>query len=382
MKPVSKQTGSMQNERNLYGRLAYVDLLKGIAILMIVIAHSSQKIAGMDGAVYRVTSWGETGCQLFFVLSGYLLTCSKEKKKTSLKEFYLKRWTSIVPTFYIAIVFWSIVGYLQYWIGYTNGFGYIGSFKVIGINILLLNGLFSEANNSAVPGGWYIGALVILYVLFPLIHKVTALLYRKSKCLLMGFVLLLYGFSKLFLFIDKSNCAAWMVWNANSFVHQLSCLVMGIVTFYVLREYETELVHLKNRILMFSGILLAGQVVAYYCFTVAERNLMSGFLFSAVLLSGHLYYEDIRNKKISAILQSVGKNSYEIYFVHFIFVWYFMPLGQKIVMNISESNIVQMLYYVLSMCIWIPVICVLASGYHIVWNGGKNKLLSHRLQRE
>ena len=90
---------------------------------------------------------------------------------------------SIAPPYYIAVVFWSLLGYLQYRLQYAGGFGYNGSFREILCNLFLLNGLFSEGNNNIVPGGWYVGALVILYALYPLV-KLQFPCIENQKCLL------------------------------------------------------------------------------------------------------------------------------------------------------------------------------------------------------
>lgn len=49
---------------------------------------------------------------------------------------------------------------------------YKSSTDILGIiiNVFCLNGLIPQYNNNIVPGGWYIGTLVILYLMFPITY--------------------------------------------------------------------------------------------------------------------------------------------------------------------------------------------------------------------
>lgn len=362
------------------GRLEFVDILKGIAILMVVIVHSSQKIVGMHDTIYKAAALGETGCQLFFVLSGYLLTYSVNRKQISLKEFYKKRWMSIAPPYYIAVVFWSVVGYLQYRFQISGGFGYNGSIREILCNLFLLNGLFSEGNNNIVPGGWYIGALVILYALYPLVHQITVSLYRKSKVLLSGFYLVLYAVSEIAVYLNRTGRFTSLVLNANCFLHQLSCLVMGISVFYVLRDYREMLVRHKKKAMTCMILLLPLQITAYYCGTVPMRNFASGLLFSSLFINCDLFSDRTVNCNISRKLKKMGQVSYEIYFIHFVFAWYIMPFIQRLIGNVMVSFAACDLYYVISICLCLPVMNLLASVYHRRWIEVRDRLHTFVIQ--
>lgn len=345
------------------GRMQSIDFLRGIAILMVILVHSSQKIVGMPEIIYRITSWGETGCQLFFVLSGYLLTYSWRQKQRSIKDFYWSRWLSIGPAFYFAIIFWVTVGYIQYFIDYSQGFPVNGSAGAIAANILLLNGLFVDANNNVVPGGWFIGALVILYLMYPLLNKIILFLYNRTKVLLAGFVLLLYGLSKGAFGIYSCGYLKSIVLNAYSFIHQLSCFAMGIILCYFVLEYEEQLTGKKKEIAIFTLGLLFLQVYAFYHLPIPERNLISSVSFCGICLLTHLY-DDQKKNALGYQIADIGKVSYEIYFIHFIFVWYLMPIGQKYILMISDDCVWQVIYYLFSLCVSTLIVYKPAFYYH------------------
>ena len=58
--------------------IAALDGLRGIAILLVLFAHLAwgpQAVAGIAGKLFlTVTTFGWTGVELFFVLSGFLIT--------------------------------------------------------------------------------------------------------------------------------------------------------------------------------------------------------------------------------------------------------------------------------------------------------------------
>ncbi|WP_352946452.1 acyltransferase family protein [Mesorhizobium sp. M0859] len=54
------------------GRLAYVDALRGFAILGVIIAHAGS-IAGLEGRIRMLSGFAGMGVQLFFVISAFTI---------------------------------------------------------------------------------------------------------------------------------------------------------------------------------------------------------------------------------------------------------------------------------------------------------------------
>jgi peptidoglycan/LPS O-acetylase OafA/YrhL len=92
-------------------RLETLDLLRGIAILAVLIFHYSFRIAMTDGDVNEVTlaalvpyfKYGFLGVQLFFVISGFVIAYSAENRTAV--EFGMARIARIYPGFLFCMTF-------------------------------------------------------------------------------------------------------------------------------------------------------------------------------------------------------------------------------------------------------------------------------------
>ena len=146
-----------------------LDLLRGAAILMVLLAHCAQATTSIvPGLNSFALDHGELGVQLFFIVSGYtmMLTFGERVDLAAARSFYIRRVFRIVPLFWGAIFFYVLI---------TKGEG----FKVwapdgISASDILLTFFFLHwssvtALNSVVPGGWSIAVEMQFYLLFPLI---------------------------------------------------------------------------------------------------------------------------------------------------------------------------------------------------------------------
>ena len=75
--------------------LAYLDGWRGVAILCVLIAHFSPYEFGVD--------WGRMGVDLFFVLSGLLMSRILFEDRTPIRLFYRRRVARILPAFLVFV---------------------------------------------------------------------------------------------------------------------------------------------------------------------------------------------------------------------------------------------------------------------------------------
>jgi peptidoglycan/LPS O-acetylase OafA/YrhL len=97
----------------LAARMPGIDVLRGMAVLLVVFFHGMAYRApnvhwgsGIADAVYGLTAWGWLGVNLFFVISGFLITGILDdsvERKNFYKRFYIRRALRILPA-YLAVL--------------------------------------------------------------------------------------------------------------------------------------------------------------------------------------------------------------------------------------------------------------------------------------
>ncbi len=96
------------------GHIPAIDGLRGVAVLMVVIAHTIliRPLNALDQTVADVLGAGWSGVDLFFVLSGFLITGILFDAKGGTRyfsSFYMRRTLRIFPVYYLALFILLIV---------------------------------------------------------------------------------------------------------------------------------------------------------------------------------------------------------------------------------------------------------------------------------
>lgn len=127
------------------------------------VVHTAEESKQWLGQV----SWGPALVFAFFLISGFVIYRSYPKIE-SIKEFYFKRFKKIMPMFWIvflaAFIDISLATFDLSWGGSPINL----IFSVIGMDGLLSGYM----QTYYVVGEWFLGAIIICYLLYPIIVKI------------------------------------------------------------------------------------------------------------------------------------------------------------------------------------------------------------------
>lgn len=110
------------------GNIHSVQLLRGIAALMVVISHSVGSETYLPKAHYvrQLCSYGWSGVEMFFIISGFIIPYSMYKNHYKQSEFgslMLRRIVRIEPPYLLSIAIFIVLNYLIYFTPIYRGSG-------------------------------------------------------------------------------------------------------------------------------------------------------------------------------------------------------------------------------------------------------------------
>ncbi len=106
-------SASASLQPNVRGHMPVLDGVRGLAVLMVLVfpfVGNTLPTSSVERAIVGVTNYGSYGVELFFVLSGFLITgilYDAHNKPHYFRDFYMRRLLRIFPLYYgvLALVF-------------------------------------------------------------------------------------------------------------------------------------------------------------------------------------------------------------------------------------------------------------------------------------
>lgn len=308
-----------------------IDTMRGIAILMVILVHTSQQVQGVN-YLSSIAQYGQMGVQLFFIASAFTLCYSFDVRKQSnepLRNFYFRRYFRIAPGYYFGIlIYFFITALISY--GWDSDRDPVN----IILNILFLNGLFPDANNTVVPGGWSIGTEMIFYLFFPFLYQFVMSLQNKYRYtyLLFPIITLIFSFAIQFLIsnlIDMPHLFGNNRFFYFNILNQLPVFCIGISLYIAFRDGKLTNI---NRFYCFTFLFLFSFIAAFLMLNTVSLPKFNYILFpfvsglSFIFVFILLHFHKITN---GSILAKVGVLSYSSYLIHFVFAIYLVEILSK-----------------------------------------------------
>lgn len=289
-------------------KFKYIDALRGIAILLVMIVHTSLYGEKSQSEIFNsFFKFGAKGVQLFFLASAFTLFLSynnrnKEENKNILRDFYIRRFFRIAPMYYIGIIFFSLQN--------LNGFEDMttnNSWNILS-NIFFVHGISPYWINNLVPGGWSITVEVFFYVILPILIVTIKNLNQAVIFTLGSFIVSMLFRLLLQKFQLIDNIELWTEFTYYNFITQLPAFGLGIISYFLIVKKDYEIAPISALIIFFiiTGHFIWGIIIPNF--------ILIGICFLILICILSIKEYKIFVNKFTLFL---GKISYSAYLVHF-----------------------------------------------------------------
>jgi peptidoglycan/LPS O-acetylase OafA/YrhL len=171
-------------------RLAWLDVLRGLAALAVVFNHFGYFLpSGVKDPVYQWINPGDYGVFVFFLISGYIVPASLERKG-SVRTFWVSRLFRLYPLYLLAVAI-AVTLYMMH-VGGLRGEGADPETSVLSQMLMMSNVLAGENLPNVV---WSLSYEMIFYLLLTALFM--ARVHRRSSRYALGFAVVAVAFGGL-----------------------------------------------------------------------------------------------------------------------------------------------------------------------------------------
>jgi peptidoglycan/LPS O-acetylase OafA/YrhL len=322
-------------------RLDGVDLLRGLAILFVLMNHVNMRLlfahvpyakALPDQLVSSLVWNGQYGVQIFFAVSGFLITSTALRRwgllsAVSISDFYRLRFARIAPLLLLLLAVLSVL----HLAGASN---FVISWKTGGLGRALVAALtfhvnILEATRGYLPGNWDIlwslSVEEMFYLFFPLVCRLAG----KEKLM----VPLLAGFVVLGPFARTVLTHGNPVWREYSYLGGMDAIAMGCLTALLLQNAALSKTAIRTctifGIASLAFILALGNFAQKLGFDRVGLDMTVVALGTCSVIAAAASTQ-WRGPRIVTPLLRLGQRSYEVYLTHMFVVFGFFAVFVRI----------------------------------------------------
>lgn len=276
-----------------------LDGLRGLAILFVLFYHLLN-----HGFLYPLFAWGWMGVDLFFVLSGFLITgilLDSKHKQGFIQSFLLRRALRILPLYYAVLIVFALIA------PHFNPTAWFSRYQFFfwthTSNLVILNhGLFRPLGHF-----WSLAIEEQFYIIWPFV----VLFFSQKKLIWVALTLIILG---IYLRFETNN--PYLTYGLP--LAHLDGLLMGAIIAVLIRLNQSSLFRYSNKIFAFAcscflfNLFLGLDHNAPLTFTIIS------FFFGAALITS-LRSPMVKNILSYKVLLFFGKYSYGMYIFNSIF---------------------------------------------------------------
>ncbi len=303
-------------------RLKGIDLLRGIAVISVVIYHFYVLLHLMGEPVFGyIHFFGQFGVALFFIISGYLIYrsvsfyLSQENPKRGLVRYALHRLFRILPAYYANLLFVIMLYGAFFGISHPISFGFLKSL----LSHLTFTSYFiyKDAGYGINGAYWTLNVEMLWYFIAPLLF----LYVHKSRYLMILFfagMLYLFGIDRgwydTLLHLDRSASNYMLI------AYYLSFQLPGQIIYFISGILIYRYVVYTPRIGFSIRYILAIALGVFFVYLSTYSFMQESFLFRniAMLLIVSALFILLFNSDPKGVgfIEWIGKISYSVYLWH------------------------------------------------------------------
>ena len=322
------------------GKYRNTDIIRAIALLLVLIYHS-WVLSGSSGIVFSplrlvVSLGGEIGVTVFFVLSGFGIYCSLDKKEQTYLTFLKRRFWRIAPEYYVFFIFILL---------FTPSAAYLSrsGIKDIVLHLFFIHNIIPKSAGSINGVLWTMAVTIQFYVIaiplykfvkkHPFLTVLTSILFNVFvKYICFHYLIMEY-------YVDQPF---W--YSRNIFISVVDNFVIGMFVAYLCKNKSIEkssycIIGLLSSILYVFIVMYLG--VKYGIHT----DNMSGYLWHSLIavgIGGIIYsYNMIKisdSNIVTRVLLFLSRYEYGIYIVHLVMMLNLLN-NSEIIKMIQEKSI-------------------------------------------
>ncbi|PRL27338.1 O-acetyltransferase OatA [Haemophilus influenzae] len=321
-----------------------IDGLRAIAVISVIIYHLNE----------NWLSGGFLGVDIFFVISGFLITgiiiTEIQQNSFSLKQFYTRRIKRIYPAF---ITVMALVSFIASAIFIYNDFNKLRKTIELAIAFLsnfylgLTQGYFDlSANENPVLHIWSLAVEEQYYLIFPLILILAYKKFREIKVLfiitlILFFILLATSFVSAnfykevlhqpnIYYLSNLRFPELLVGSLLAIYHNLSNKVQ-------LSKQVNNILAILSTLLLFSCLFLMNNNIAF----IPGITLILPCIFTALIIHTTSQNNIVKLCLSNKAIVFIGKISYSLYLYHWIFIAFaYYITGEKQINNQSIAIVI------------------------------------------
>ena len=332
-------------------KLAYIDAVRGVAILGVMAVHCSQAIPASSTWLQYAMLVGIRGVQLFYLASAITLCMSWNRRSVRelcpTRNYFLRRFWRIAPLFYLAIGGYLL---LDGWGPRTWAPNGVRSWFVP-VTIMMAHGWHPETINGIVPGSWSIAVEFTFYIILPIILSVVTTPGRAVVLLAIAMALCVANtwlmpqvWAPRYPDTQEYLVDAFTFFN---FFSQLPVFAIGVSTYFAIRDRS------------FRGVVAS--VVLGVCTSLASiwlrgaeftiPNIVKNHVVFSAGLSAIVVFLSMYPSAVvvNSVTLFLGKLSYGLYLIHFATIHF---LAKVFAAHVGDRGDIQSIaFFFLTACV-------------------------------